>query len=139
MAMGLKTVIRRICKFLPKSPELATALAMDEKAHAGQGQNLNLNDVIDGSYAPVDVVDEAAEIKEKTPAKTESQPQSANEPSKLEKLDKVVAALKSASTVEALDEIYIRAEVDLEDAELEVALHEYRQCKDAIIEQGSLV
>jgi recombination protein RecT len=139
VAMGLKTVIRRICKFLPKSPELATALAMDEKAHAGQGQNLNLNDVIDGSYAPVDVVDEAVEIKEKVPVKTESQMQSVKEPSKLEKLDKVVAALKSASTVEALDEVYIRAEVDLEDAELEVALREYRQCKDAITEQGSLV
>jgi len=38
-----------------------------------------------------------------------------------------------------LDEIYIRAEVDLEDAELEVALREYRKCKDAITEQGSLV
>jgi hypothetical protein len=112
---------------------------MDEKAHAGQGQNLNLNDVIDGSYAPVDVVDEEVEIKEKAPAKTESQPQSPKELSKLEKLDKVVAALKSASTVEALDEVYIRAEVDLEDAELEIALREYRLCKDAIIKQGSLV
>lgn len=139
VAMGLKTVIRRICKFLPKSPELATALAMDEKAHAGQGQNLNLNDVIDGSYAPVDVTDDAEEIKEKPPAKTESQTQSAKAMSQLEKLDKVVAALKSASTVEALDEIYIRAEVDLEDAELEVALREYRKCKEAITEQGSLV
>ena len=28
--MGLKTVIRRLCNLLPKSPELAMALAMDE-------------------------------------------------------------------------------------------------------------
>ena len=138
-SMGLKTVIRRICKYLPKSPELATALAMDEKAHAGQGQNLNLNDVIDGCYAPVDVAEEAEEIKEKTPAKAESQPQSARAASKLEKLDKVVVALRSTSTVEALDEVYIRAETDLENAELEVALREYRKCKDAITGKSSLI
>ena len=138
-SMGLKTVIRRICKYLPKSPELATALAMDEKAHAGQGQNLNLNDVIDGCYAPVDVAEEAEEIKEKPPAKPESQPQSARAASKLEKLDKVVVALRSTSTVEALDEVYIRAETDLENAELEVALREYRKCKDAITGKSSLI
>ena len=112
---------------------------MDEKAHAGQGQNLNLNDVIDGCYAPVDVAEEAEEIKEKPPAKAESQPQSARAASKLEKLDKVVVALRSTSTVEALDEVYIRAETDLENAELEVALREYRKCKDAITGKSSLI
>ena len=138
VAMGLKTAIRRICKFLPKSPELATALAMDEKAQAGQGQNLNLNDVIDGSYAPVIIDEDTGEItkdvitEKATPNVTDGKPKAAKVTTKLEKLDKVVAALRSASTVEALDEIYIRAEVDLEDAELEVALREYRKCKDAI-------
>jgi len=145
VAMGLKTAIRRICKFLPKSPELATALAMDEKAQAGQGQNLNLNDVIDGSYAPVIIDEDTGEItkdvitEKATPNVADGKPKAAKVTTKLEKLDKVVAALRSASTVEALDEIYIRAEVDLEDAELEVALREYRKCKDAITEQGSLV
>lgn len=49
-AMGLKTAIRRLCKWLPKSPELATALALDE--NAGQ-QNLNVDDAINGTFSPV--------------------------------------------------------------------------------------
>ncbi|KXS30360.1 MAG: Recombination and repair protein Rac prophage (Modular protein), partial [Candidatus Gallionella acididurans] len=58
---------------------------------------------------------------------------------KLEKLDKVVADMKSSSTLAVLDEIYVRAEGNLEDAELEVALREYRKCKDSINEKGSLI
>lgn len=52
-AMGLKTAIRRLCKYLPKSPELATALALDAAADSGKGQNLDINDVIEGNYAPI--------------------------------------------------------------------------------------
>lgn len=43
VAMGLKTAIRRLCKWLPKSPELATALALDDSAGR---QNLNVKDVV---------------------------------------------------------------------------------------------
>ena len=50
--MGLKTVIRRLCKYLPKSPELATVMAMDDAADKGQAQNININDAIDGTWAP---------------------------------------------------------------------------------------
>lgn len=39
-AMGLKTVIRRTCKYLPASPEFLTAIALDEMADAGVAQNL---------------------------------------------------------------------------------------------------
>lgn len=62
VAMGLKTVIRRLCKFLPKSPELATALAMDAASEQGKAQNLNLNDVIEGNYAPVVIDEETGEV-----------------------------------------------------------------------------
>ena len=50
--MGLKTVIRRLCKYLPKSPELATVMAMDEAADKGQPQNININDAIEGTWTP---------------------------------------------------------------------------------------
>lgn len=131
VAMGLKTAIRRICKFLPKSPELATALAMDEQAGR---QNLNLDEVINGSYTPV-VDEDTGEIKElegegdSKSTKIQTAPKAVT---KLEKLEKVAAALRTASSIEALDEVYVRAEGELEDAELEVVLREYRKCKDAI-------
>ncbi len=60
-AMGLKTAIRRLCKFLPKSPELATALALDAASEQGKAQNLNLNDVIEGNYAPAVIDEETGE------------------------------------------------------------------------------
>jgi recombination protein RecT len=49
-AMGLKTAIRRLCKWLPKSPELATALALDD--NAGR-QSLNVDDAVAGVFTPV--------------------------------------------------------------------------------------
>ncbi|MBK7767192.1 MAG: recombinase RecT [Sulfuritalea sp.] len=52
-SMGLKTAIRRICKFLPKSPEMAAALALDAAAVLGKDQNLNLNEVIEELHPPI--------------------------------------------------------------------------------------
>lgn len=49
--MARKTVLRRICKYLPKSPELATALALDDTAHRGQ-QNLGVQDAISNTFVP---------------------------------------------------------------------------------------
>lgn len=86
VAMGLKTVIRRLCKFLPKSPELAVALAMDTINEQGRTQNLTLNEVIDGSYAPV--VDEEQEqtatgtAADAQPAPAAQQPTATKEPQK---------------------------------------------------------
>ncbi len=54
--MWRKTVLRRLCKFLPKSVELANALALDDSS--GQGQKLTVREVIDGNWAPPPVVDE---------------------------------------------------------------------------------
>lgn len=39
-AMGKKTVVRRVCKYLPASPELAVAVALDEIAEVGIPQDL---------------------------------------------------------------------------------------------------
>lgn len=46
--MGRKTVIRRLAKFLPLSVELATAVALDDKAAKGESQNLE--GVIEGEF-----------------------------------------------------------------------------------------
>jgi recombination protein RecT len=47
--MWRKTVLRRICKYLPRSPELATAIALDESPR----QELSVDDAINGTWAPV--------------------------------------------------------------------------------------
>ena len=50
--MWRKTVIRRICKYLPKSAELSLAVALDDAAMSGR-QRVDLTDAIDGTWAPV--------------------------------------------------------------------------------------
>jgi recombination protein RecT len=50
--MGAKTAIRRLCKTLPKSPELATALALEDAHYRGQAQNIKLDEAIENSYSP---------------------------------------------------------------------------------------
>lgn len=39
--MARKTVARRLCKYLPMSPEVEAAVALDERAEAGVGQGLD--------------------------------------------------------------------------------------------------
>ncbi|MEO1767966.1 recombinase RecT [Thiobacter aerophilum] len=73
-AMGLKTAIRRLCKFLPKSPELATALALDAAAESGKPQNLDVKDVIDGTYAPI-IDEDTGEILDADPKQDETKSQ----------------------------------------------------------------
>ena len=51
-AMGIKTVIRRLCKYLPKSPELAAALELDNIADRTGKQSLSVSDAIDGTWSP---------------------------------------------------------------------------------------
>ena len=147
-AMGLKTAIRRLCKFLPKSPELAAALALDAASEQGKEQNLNLNDVIEGNYAPV-VDEETGEItepdgakatqakvaeKSAEPAKAKTAPAAKADAAKAEdapnpKLKVIFDLMAAAKTIEALDEIYIRAEGELDGTELEALMREYRKCK----------
>lgn len=52
LSMGLKTAIRRLSKYLPKSPELAAALALDNMAERGKDQHIELKDAIEGNWAP---------------------------------------------------------------------------------------
>lgn len=138
VAMGLKTVIRRLCKFLPKSPELATALAMDAASEQGKAQNLNLDDVIEGNYTPViiddDQVPEEKEQRESTPGQGNEGTAFVAEPNA--KLATAIKAMEKATTNEALDEIYLRLEDDFEGTDLEALMREYRRIKANI---GSLI
>lgn len=49
--MARKTAIRRICKYLPKSPDLATAIAIDDSAYRGR-QQLSVGDAISNTFVP---------------------------------------------------------------------------------------
>ncbi|WP_303786724.1 recombinase RecT [Azovibrio restrictus] len=156
VAMGLKTVIRRLCKFLPKSPELATALAMDAVSEQGQAQNLDLNEVIEGNYAPVvdDEQGDAPDAEAATAVKPEATSQqvkggkpetAAAQAAKAEGqgagngaslLDAAIKSMEKAKTVDALDEAYIRAEAEFTGVELETLMREYRRIKADL---GSLI
>lgn len=67
--MCLKTVCRRLCKFLPASPELAQAVALDEAAEAGIPQDFSVLpdlNTIEADYT--ETVDQDAEDMEKVKA-----------------------------------------------------------------------
>lgn len=71
--MALKTAIRRLCKTLPKSPELAQALALEETHNRGKAQNIDLRDAVDGTYqAPG--TDEVVDVDPMTGEVIEGQP-----------------------------------------------------------------
>jgi recombination protein RecT len=77
--MGLKTVLRRLCKYLPASPELALALTLDDRAAQGKPAIIDLNEAIEGTWVPDDAGDDdagddgAAVEGEYQPAKAQQQ------------------------------------------------------------------
>lgn len=133
VAMGLKTAIRRLCKYLPKSPELATALALDVVADQGREQNLDLLDAAEGSFVPVDE-DEETEAEVISPADKPASltAKSAKNQDGDPVLKAAVYAMEKAATVEALDEVYIRLEADFTEESLEFLVREYRRIKEKI-------
>jgi len=58
--MARKTSLRRICKYLPKSTDLATALALDDSAYRGV-QQLNVQDAIGNTFVPPQITAEDAD------------------------------------------------------------------------------
>lgn len=62
-AMALKSVVRRLFKFLPVSIEMQTAVGLDERADAGLSQDNGA--IIDGQFSQVDedgVIDDAPQL-----------------------------------------------------------------------------
>ncbi len=134
-SMGLKTAIRRLTKFLPKSSELATALALDAAGENGKGQNLDLNQVIAGEYVPV-VEGEAGEVPHDSESRQQATATGTGGTSK--SLSDAKAALSKANSIEVLDEIFIRLEADVPDDDLEALRAEYRNQRERI-ENGKLI
>lgn len=68
--MARKSALRRICKYLPKSPDLATALALDDSAYRGK-QQLSVTDAIANTFVPpqitIDDVDPTGEVDPPAP------------------------------------------------------------------------
>ena len=118
--MARKTLIRRICKYLPKSNEVALALALEDSAARG-AQALNVDDAIAGTFVPPPIDIEPTEPPERTPAAPE-QPAAPAEavPSAAavvaaddEALGQAaadwVAAVDAAASTDELDDIGMRA------------------------------
>lgn len=63
--MWRKTMIRRITKRLPKSPEIVTALELQRLAEEGRNQKLNLEDAIKGEYTVLPE-DDSEQIEQET-------------------------------------------------------------------------
>ena len=56
--MARKTLVRRVCKYLPKSNELATAISLNDAADHG-AQAIDIKDAIDGTFVapPMQAID----------------------------------------------------------------------------------
>ena len=131
VAMGLKTVIRRLCKLLPKSPELAMALAMDELHERGVTQNLGIADAIDGSWAPI-IDHEPGDLGAEGQGSGDQNREPARKP-----LGDLLASIGQALSVEALDEVYAQAEDFVAGEDLEPLLRAYRSRKAALTPPSS--
>lgn len=88
-AMGRKTVIRRLAKFLPMSPELADALRSEETVDGSQ-ENWR---AIDAEYEPKPVLSEDATTIAEVNAEAEQQGQEQDRKALLAKLATEVGAL----------------------------------------------
>jgi recombinational DNA repair protein RecT len=69
--MAKKTALRRLCKLLPTSPELARAVTLDEQAEASVPQQLDIlatDEVEDDGEVEVDGATHVAEVVKKLAA-----------------------------------------------------------------------
>jgi len=133
--MGLKTVIRRLCNLLPKSPELAMALAMDDVNERGETQNIGITEAIEGSWAPI-IDDETGEVIT-TPSEQGAKGASPERSASAKLLQDTLASIGKAVSTDELDEVYVRAEGSFEGAELEQLLRAYRSRKTALANPSS--
>lgn len=84
--MAKKSVIRRLCKYLPLSADVQIAIAVDELGERGESQHVADYDLIDAP-APKSVTEKLSEAmenpvpeKKSAPAKAERSPTSATQP-----------------------------------------------------------
>lgn len=93
-AMALKTVVRRLFKFLPVSIEIQMAVGLDERAEAGLSQDNGA--IIDGQFTTVS--DDAEGIDQSTGEITDQRAQQAE--NTLPAYDDLLAQIQKANDVE---------------------------------------
>lgn len=91
-----KVPLLQVLKYMPLSPELATAVALSDAAEVG-GQGLTTKDVIEGTWAPVEQ-DAGAQYEQEMQSKEESASRASMT------FDAVKLMLVEAKTADALDE-----------------------------------
>lgn len=131
VAMGLKTAIRRLCKYLPKSSELVTALALDAVANKGKDQKLDLANAVEGSFFTLDedvedVAPAAESENEKITAIDKTKSPEGYDPA----LRTAVTAMGKSSSLKALEEVYEKLKSDFTGEKLEILKREYLRIKE---------
>lgn len=96
-AMALKTVVRRLFKFLPVSIEIQTAVGLDERAEMGLTQDNGA--VIDGQFTTV----EDDQVDQSTGEINDQRAQQGDAP--LPAYSELLAQLQKAENVDALDDV----------------------------------
>ena len=95
-AMALKTVVRRLFKFLPVSIEMQTAVGLDERAEAGLSQDNGA--IIDGQFTPVEDDADTEHVDQTTGEITDQRAQQAE--NTLPAYDDLLAQIQKANDVE---------------------------------------
>jgi recombination protein RecT len=131
--MWRKTTVRRIAKYLPKSVELAEALALDNQADAGE-QALNLDEILEGEWERQ--ADDGGGGSGAQQARTESRPaasasQDSEGPSPEEIAKKIAAAASLDDLATCFDWLN-----SVKDATVRRELAEQAQAKSAQLKQA---
>lgn len=150
--MAKKTVVRRLFKYLPVSIEIKTktgtrAVSLDAAGNDdGVTIDASTGEIITNPDTSAPGSGESnTQTDQPGPAQDASHNAKATDAKKAGNgpvvpdgpLGKAVAALKAAQSVDVLDEIFIRAESEIPDGDLEALTREYRARK-AEIENGNL-
>jgi len=118
--MAKKTVLRRLCKLLPSSPELQTAVSLDERAELGIEQDLSVlveGTIVEATPGKLDQLtdkleqgktDQTTKADDKDKKKEHEQPQPTGTP-----LDQALAKIKTIVTINVLLKLWTDYERDI--------------------------
>lgn len=101
-AMGRKTALRQLCKYLPKSTDLARAIEIDEKGEIGKPQDLDASVDVDFEDTPKPAKRNGAGKQPSVEPEDEDQDSGAPEPADEDQETKDVAKTKQEPSTEAL-------------------------------------
>lgn len=105
--MARKTLIRRVCKYLPKSPDLAMAMALDDAAGRGL-QALSVDDAIGNAFVPPAIDVDSSEVPEDAQQVAQEPPQAPNAsqpaPTYAQLVDRIHGAADGETAALVLDE-----------------------------------